>query len=66
MYPPSPTTSGYPPPPPPLRPVRGVALFAVVALVCNCVIGVAVAAIDLWYAGLIAPAPATSPHPSAA
>ncbi|TDD26798.1 DUF4328 domain-containing protein, partial [Nonomuraea terrae] len=46
-------SSGYPPPPPPLRPVRGVALFAVVALVCNCVIGVVVAVIDLWYAGLI-------------
>ncbi|MGP3956173.1 DUF4328 domain-containing protein [Nonomuraea sp. 3N208] len=52
MHPP-PYLPGYPPPPPPLRPVRGVAIFAVVALVCESVVGVAVAAIDFWYAALV-------------
>ncbi|MFC4112487.1 DUF4328 domain-containing protein [Nonomuraea zeae] len=51
MYPPP---SGYPaPPPPPLQPVRGVALFAVAALICDSAVGVVAAVIDLWYAGMV-------------
>lgn len=37
----------------PLRPVRGVAIFAVVALVCDSLIGMVAAVIDLWYAALV-------------
>ncbi|WP_188191544.1 DUF4328 domain-containing protein [Nonomuraea sp. SYSU D8015] len=52
MYPPPPS-AGYPPPPPPLRPVRGLAIFAVVTLVCDSIVGLAAAGIDIWYAALI-------------
>ncbi|WP_327589154.1 DUF4328 domain-containing protein [Nonomuraea sp. NBC_00507] len=52
MYPPPPSAA-YPPSPPPLRPVRGVAMFAVVALVCDSLVGVAAAVIDFWYAALV-------------
>ncbi len=37
----------------PLRPVRGVAVFAVVALVCDSLTGIVAAVIDLWYASLV-------------
>ncbi|MEU7743268.1 DUF4328 domain-containing protein [Nonomuraea sp. NPDC049158] len=57
MYPPPPSYPGYPPPPMPLRPVRGVAIFAVVALVCDSLIGVVAAVIDLWYASSRVPSP---------
>ncbi|TMR88424.1 DUF4328 domain-containing protein [Nonomuraea basaltis] len=55
MYPPPPAYphEGYPPPPQPLRPVRGVAIFAVVALVCDSLAGIVAAVIDLWYAALL-------------
>ncbi|MFC5830334.1 DUF4328 domain-containing protein [Nonomuraea insulae] len=56
MYPPpsGPGYQGYPPPPPPrLRPVRGLAVFAIAALVCDSAIGLIAAGIDLWYAGLV-------------
>ncbi|MEU0484465.1 DUF4328 domain-containing protein [Streptosporangium sp. NPDC006013] len=53
MYPPPLPYLGYPPPPTPLRPVRGVAVFAVVALVCDSLIGIVAAVIDLWYASLV-------------
>lgn len=53
MYPPPPSYPGYPPPQMPLRPVRGVAIFAVVALVCDSLIGIVAAVIDLWYASLV-------------
>ncbi|MEV4171022.1 DUF4328 domain-containing protein [Nonomuraea sp. NPDC049709] len=52
MYP-QPPGQGYAPPPPPLRPVRGVAIFAAVALVCHSAVGIVAAVIDLWYAGLV-------------
>ncbi len=53
MYPPPLPYPGYPPPATPLRPVRGVAIFAVVALVCDSLIGIVAAVIDLWYASLV-------------
>ncbi|MEV0353108.1 DUF4328 domain-containing protein [Nonomuraea sp. NPDC050680] len=53
MYPPPPSHPGYPPPPMPLRPVRGVAIFAVVALVCDSLVGIVAAGIDLWYASFV-------------
>lgn len=55
MYPPPPghPPQGYAPPPPPLRPVRGVALFAIVALVCDSVVGLCAAGVGLWYGGLV-------------
>ncbi|RVX44350.1 hypothetical protein EDD27_7080 [Nonomuraea polychroma] len=40
----------HPPPPQPLRPVRGLAIFTVVALVCDSLLGIVVAVIDLWHA----------------
>ncbi|GAA4980198.1 hypothetical protein HD597_011865 [Nonomuraea thailandensis] len=48
-YPPQ----AYAPPPPPLRPVRGVALFAIVALVCDSVVGLFSAGIGLWYGAFV-------------
>ncbi|GAA3231971.1 DUF4328 domain-containing protein [Nonomuraea helvata] len=53
MYPPPPAHGYPPPPPPPLRPVRGLAVFAAVMLVCDSLVGVIAAVIDLWYADLI-------------
>ncbi|MGW0807058.1 DUF4328 domain-containing protein [Nonomuraea sp. NPDC002799] len=55
MHPPPPAYPPhvYPPPPPPLRPVRGPAIFAVVALAGVAVVGLVAAVIDLWYAALV-------------
>lgn len=53
MDPPPPSFHGYPPPPSPLRPVRGLALFAMITLACHALVMVVAAAIDLWYASLV-------------
>ncbi|MFI6497322.1 DUF4328 domain-containing protein [Nonomuraea typhae] len=43
----------YPPPPNPIRPVRGVAVFALTMLAVDTLVGVAAAGVDLWMASLM-------------